>query len=128
MVDPGEVLVVDGDASIRSLLEVLVRMVPRRAVIARDGRSAVALLGSHTFDAVVLDLILPEMSGVEVLDHLAAQAPELLRRTIVLTTLPESRWSAIGHTAACAAVLRKPFALDDLVAVLRACCDGFGRT
>lgn len=120
----GEVLVVDGDASIRSLLEALVRRVPRRVVAAADGRRAVALLSSHAFDALVLDLILPEVSGAEVLRFVSREVPELLRRTIVLTTMPESRWSAVGETRACAAVLRKPFSLDELLVTLRTCCNG----
>lgn len=116
----GEVLVVDGDASIRSLLEVVVRMLPRRPVVAVDGRSAVALLSAHSFDAIVLDLVLPELSGIEVLTFLKTQAPELLSRTVVVTTLPESQWSA---ARACAGVLRKPFAIDELQTLLRSCCE-----
>ena len=127
MSDAGDVLVVDGDASIRNLLEVVVRMLPRRAVAAADGRSAVALLSSHTFDALVLDLILPEMSGAEVLRFVAAHAPDLLPRTVVVTTLPENGWSGIDEVRSCAAVLHKPFSLDELQTALRSCChDGAG--
>lgn len=119
MHDPGAVLVVDGDASIRRLLEVVVRMLARRPVAAGDGRSAMALLGEHSFDAIVLDLILPEVSGVAILQFLAAHAPKLLRRTVVLTTLPAARCAEIGETRDCAAILRKPFSLDDLQNALR---------
>lgn len=122
MSDPGEVLVVDGDASIRSLLEAVVRMLPRRAVAAADGRSALALLSAHAFDAVVLDLILPEVSGAEVLRFLSGHAPALLARTVVVTTLPAARCLEIAETGACAAVLRKPFSLDELQSALRSCC------
>jgi CheY-like chemotaxis protein len=125
MSDAGEVLVVDGDASIRSLLAVVVRMLPRRPVVAADGRSAVALLATHSFDALVLDLILPEMSGSDVLQFVAGHAPELLARTIVLTTLPANRWALLDEARACAAVLRKPVSLDELQTALHSCCRGF---
>ena len=119
---PGEVLVVDGDASIRSLLVVVVRMLPRRPVVAADGRSALALLATHSFDALVLDLILPELSGRDVLRHVADHTPGLLDRTVILTTLPESHWSTYDEARACSAVLRKPFSLDELQTALRSCC------
>jgi CheY-like chemotaxis protein len=120
----GEVLVVDGDASIRSLLEVVVRMLPRRAVVAADGRSALALLATHSFEAMVLDLILPEVSGAVVLQFVARNAPGLLSHTVVVTTLPPSQWSRLAETLSCAAVLPKPFSLDELQTALRSCCDG----
>jgi CheY-like chemotaxis protein len=119
MVPTGEVLVVDGDASIRSLLEVVVRMLPRRPVSAADGRSAVALLSTHSFDAIVLDLVLPELSGTDVLIFVKTHAPEMLPRTVVITTLPESQWS---EARACAGVLRKPFSIDELQTLLLSCC------
>lgn len=122
MQEPGAVLVVDGDASIRSLLEVVVRMLARRPVAAADGRSAMELLAAHAFDAVVLDLVLPEVSGAEVLHFLASRAPELLGKTVIVTTLPPARCAAIEETHACAAVLRKPFSLDELQSALRSCC------
>jgi DNA-binding response OmpR family regulator len=122
MKQPGEVLVVDGDASIRSLLEVVVRMLPRRPVAAGDGRSAIALIETHSFDALVLDLMLPEISGEEVLHFLAGYAPELLGRTVIVTTLPANRWSRLAEMYSCAAVLPKPFSLDELQNALRSCC------
>jgi len=122
MNEPAEVLVIDGDSSIRSLLEAVVHLLPRRAVTAADGRSALTLLASHPFEAVVLDLILPEVSGAEVLQFLAKRSPELLAHTIIVTTMPEKQCSKIAETRACAAVLRKPFSLGELQAALRSCC------
>ena len=119
----GEVLVADGDPSIRHLLEVVVRMVPRRPVAAADGLSALALLESRDFDAVVLDLLLPHVDGKRVLERISREQPELLARVIVLTTAPPSVWQECPQVASVAAVLRKPFSLDDLQRVLRGCCN-----
>lgn len=118
----GEVLVADGDPSIRHLLEVVVRMVPRRPVPAADGRAALALLSSRRFEAVVLDLLLPDIDGKDVLERISREQPHLLPRVIVLTTAPPSAWSECPQIASVAAVLRKPFALDDLQRLLRGCC------
>ena len=121
MSDVPEVLVVDGDAAIRSLLEAVVRLLPSRPVAAADGRTAIALLAARSFDALVLDLILPELSGEDVLKYVASRAPELLRRTVIVTTVPASIWSRCAEARACAAVLRKPFSLDELQTALRSC-------
>ena len=47
--------------------------------LAHDGREALRLLGHHAPDAVLLDLMLPDMDGREVLRHLAANRPANLR-------------------------------------------------
>lgn len=118
----GEVLVADGDESIRSLLEVVVRMLPKKPILAADGRSAMELLSSRSFDAVVMDLMLPELSGADVLMWMSRTDPNLLPRCVVVTTEPEQRWKRYRETASVAAVLRKPFSIDDLQGNLRLCC------
>lgn len=118
----GEVLVIERDSSIRQLIEAVVRMIPRRPVGTGDGRSAVALLSAHSYDALVLDLLQPDPGGADILEFVNDHEPKLLSRTIIVTTLPESRWADIAHTRSCAAVLRKPFSLDELRTVLHACC------
>ncbi|HEX8408703.1 MAG TPA: response regulator [Thermoanaerobaculia bacterium] len=123
----GEVLIADGDAAIRYLLTSIVRRLPRQAVAADDGPSALALLRSHTFDAVILDLILPELDGTDVLAFLERERPDMLPHVIVITTMPEKRWAGHAAMGAVGAVLSKPFALDELQNALRRCCNGAAR-
>lgn len=118
---PGEVLIVDADAPIRGLLSTLVRRLARKPVVAGDARHAIELLSSHEFDAVIMELILAGMSGSAVLAHIGKTNPKLLPHVIVVTTAPTvDRCS--GELASVAAVLRKPFAIDELQRVLRECC------
>jgi DNA-binding NtrC family response regulator len=119
----GEVLIVDGDPAIRRLLEVVVKTLPKRPVLATDGRSAISLLDNRAFDAVVLELILPEVSGAMVLEDMELHHPDQLRHTVIVTTTPESGWESCPQTRSVAAVLRKPFALDALQMALRKCCE-----
>lgn len=120
--EAGEVLIVDADGPIRGLLATLVRRLPRKPVVAMDGNRALELLSSREFDAVVMDLLLTGASGMEILAHIGREKPQLLPRVIIVTT-------ATGMAAkseelkSVAAVLRKPFAVDELQRVLRACCD-----
>lgn len=112
------VLVADGDAAIRSLLAAVVQRMNLRPVMARDGNACRELLATRDFEAAVIDLLLPEASGAEVFEYLAQEKPELVAKTIVITTAPvqEAR-----NCDGVAAVLRKPFALDDLTEALRRC-------
>lgn len=115
---PGEVLIADADASIRGLLVAIVRRMSREAVLAGDGRSALELLQHRHFDAVILDLCLPEISGRDVLAELARADLAMVRRVVVLTSAMKID---CPHSDLVAAVLRKPFALPDLRAALERC-------
>lgn len=114
------VLVADGDAAIRSLLAAVVQRMNLRPVMARDGHTARELLATRDFEAAVIDLLLPDPSGQPVVDYLAQEKPELAARTVVMTTAPVKD---VQNCDGVAAVLRKPFALDDLTAALRRCCE-----
>jgi two-component system OmpR family response regulator/two-component system alkaline phosphatase synthesis response regulator PhoP len=116
------VLIVDADGPIRGLLATLVRRVPRKPVMAIDGTRAIELLNSREFDAVVMELLLSGVSGSEILTHIGESNPQLLPRVIVVTTQKVDRTR--GELAGVAAVLRKPFAVDELQGLLRVCCDG----
>jgi DNA-binding NtrC family response regulator len=114
------VLVADGDAAIRSLLAAVVQRMNLRPVLACDGNAARELLATSDFEAAVIDLLLPDPSGEQVVIYLAHKKPELVPRTIVMTTMPLRQ---VENCTGVAAVLRKPFALDELTAALRLCCN-----
>ena len=69
---PGNLLVVDDHESMRSLLERVLRSQGHTVITAASGPEALALLRKHPIDLVVLDVMMPEMSGIEVLEHIKA--------------------------------------------------------
>lgn len=123
MIPQPEVLVADGDISVRSLLEVIVRRLPAKPTLAADGRSALEHLVSRAFDAIVMDIHLPHVDGMVLLEFLARERPELLRRVVVVTTSPELVWKSSSHADRIHAVIRKPFELEELTQSLQACCN-----
>ncbi len=69
----GRVLVVDDVASNRDLLSRRLRREGHRVVTADSGRSALARLTDDEFDLILLDILMPDMNGIEVLSRLKAE-------------------------------------------------------
>jgi CheY-like chemotaxis protein len=116
------VLIVEDDEPTLSLLSAIVARNGMRPVEARDGRSAMALLAHSPFDAVLLDLLLPEVSGVEILADLSANLPHVLERVIVVTAALEPELLARIEVKRPHAVIRKPFNVKELEREMLACC------
>lgn len=113
-----EILVVDDDPALRSALDRALKLEGYRTSFAHDGRQALQMLISGTHDAVILDLGLPLMDGVEV----CRRARERGDRTpvLMLTARDAVTDRVEGLDAGADDYLVKPFALDELLARLRA--------
>ena len=115
------VLVVDDDPSIRILLLSLFRHHGYQMLEARNGQEALSQMRAGTPDLVVMDLVMPVMSGWEVLRERAAD-PALLRIPMVVVTA-----SDIGKVLVdvvdkhICAVVAKPFDLDTVLATVTNC-------
>ena len=91
------VLVVEDDDTIRQLLtEYLKAHSDVTVESARDGVEALHQISTRSYDVVVLDVMMPKMSGVDLLDSLAAlrrdpsvQAPESLPAVLVITSVSD---------------------------------------
>jgi len=113
------VLIVEDDATIAGNLYAYLQAQGWLPDAAYDGRSALALLGEHRFDAVVLDVGLPGLSGYEVLSRLRGRLA-LPVPVLVLTSrdLLEDKLAGFAHGAD--DYLTKPFALAEVHARLQA--------
>jgi CheY-like chemotaxis protein len=110
------VLVAEDDAAIRKLICAIVRKQGVDVVTASDGTEAIAQARSAPFDALLLDLMMPNESGWEVMEQLTAQQSPLLAKTVVITAASDRE---IGKLPEHARVIRKPFDLRELVKTLR---------
>ncbi|HKO57302.1 MAG TPA: response regulator [Thermoanaerobaculia bacterium] len=114
-------LIVDNDAPVRLLLTTILVREGFTCVEAVDGEEALQKVADGTFDLIVLDLMMPVLSGEEVL----AQLGQTQRRknVIVLTAMSERHWGPILESPCVYAIIRKPFDLAHLLATVR----GLGR-
>jgi len=115
---PMRVLLVEDDQMIGESLREALRRQGFAADWVRDGRAADAVLASERFDAVLLDLGLPQRGGLDVLK--AARARGDTTPVIVLTARDALADKVSGLDAGADDYLVKPFEFDELLARLRA--------
>lgn len=74
----GKVLVVDDDRYLREALDRLLRMADWQVCTATDGKEALELVQSKpdAFDKMVIDIVLPELSGVDLAEKIALAKPD----------------------------------------------------
>jgi two-component system, OmpR family, response regulator len=114
---PVHVLVVDDEANLTDLLTTAMRWEGWEARGAGDGRTAVVTSREFRPDAVVLDIMLPDMDGLEVLRRLRAESPDL--PVLFLTARDAVEDRIAGLTAGGDDYVTKPFSLEEVVARLR---------
>jgi CheY-like chemotaxis protein len=87
-------------------------------VTVTDGDAAIQHLEKGQYDCILLDLMLPHLSGFDVLRHIVLRRGELLRRTFIMTAASDESLQFIDRTAV-AGVLRKPFEVATLPELVR---------
>ncbi|HEX3221420.1 MAG TPA: response regulator transcription factor [Nocardioides sp.] len=111
------VLVVDDDATLRRTLGIALRAEGHEVLIAADGRSALQALREDRPDMVVLDLGLPDLSGVEVLRQLRTWSTTPV---VVLSARAESDEKVQALDLGADDYVTKPFGMEELLARVRA--------
>ena len=117
-------LLVDDHAIVREGLRTLLGEVPDIELVgeAPDGPAAITLAGSLRPDVVLLDLLMPGMTGIEVARHILAQQPEC--RIIVLTSFADDQNVVAAMQAGVAGYLLKDVLQADLVKGIRQAAQG----
>ena len=79
------VLLVDDEASLRLLLSRFLRRAGHIVHVAGDGREALALLETRSFDVIVTDLRMPDIDGPQLFAALGQDRPELVERVLFIS-------------------------------------------
>ncbi len=115
---PIRVLVVDDEPVLAELVSMALRYEGWDIATAGDGAAAIALARDNPPDVVVLDVMLPDMSGLDVLKALRERQPGL---PLLLLTAKDSVEDRIaGLTAGGDDYVTKPFSIEEVVLRLRA--------
>jgi two-component system, OmpR family, response regulator MprA len=112
------ILVVDDERAVRESIERALRLEGYEVVQAANGAEALGSVAGQAPDAMVLDLMMPEVDGLEVCRQLRGEGDRL--PILVLTARDSVSDRVRGLDAGADDYLVKPFALDELLARLRA--------
>ncbi len=113
----GKVLVADDEQTVRKLLQRILEEVGYNVVTATNGLEVLEQVSMLEVDVVLLDIKMPEMSGMEALAKLTADWPEIC--VIMVTALADAQTAIKAMKLGAYDYITKPFNQDDLVLTMR---------
>ena len=109
-------LVVEDDAPVRNLITTTLKAHDYKFITAQNGNNAIMEASSHNPDIVLLDLGLPDMDGVEVIERIRTWSDMPI---IVISARSEDKDKIDALDAGADDYLTKPFSVEELLARLR---------
>ena len=116
-----EVLVVEDDAAIRRLLAVTFKHEGLSVTTARDGIEAIEALKQRHYRVLLLDLMMPRMTGWEVIEWLK-QAREQKPQSVIVVSATNRDVIRELEPEVVNAIVFKPFDVNELAGYVKACC------
>jgi DNA-binding NarL/FixJ family response regulator len=122
--DPIRVLIADDQTLLRDSFRVLLDTAPDFTVVAEagTGREAVRLALLHRPDVVLMDIRMPDMTGIEATEQICAETPDT--RVLILTTFDLDEYVYGALRAGASGFLLKDTTAADLLAALRVVAAG----
>ena len=111
-----KILIVEDEAKLARYLELELTHEGYETRVARDGRAAVALHDEWPCDLIILDLMLPELSGIEVCRRIRQKDGVPI---IILTAKDDVSDKVMGLDMGADDYMTKPFAIEELLARIR---------
>ena len=112
------VMNVDDSMTMRKIVSLALKSNGHTVVEAEHGKQALEIIGAQKIDAIVLDINMPVMSGIEFLQAIKGNAAYTAIPIIVLTTQGEDALKDQALSLGAKAFMIKPFQKEELVATL----------
>ena len=112
--------IIDDNTRITNMFAKLAKIKGHDCVIANDGRTGLSLLENGTYDVAILDLAMPEFSGIDVVNALEKDGKMDKQKIVVLTasSIPDDEIENLKKQGV-KAVLKKPVKMAALLSVLK---------
>src|SRR5271170_322800 len=114
----GKILIIDDEAEIRESLETLLQLEGYTVVVAASGREGLTEIGQRTFDVVLLDLALPDKSGMDLLGEIRLLHAE--QAVIMITAYGTVENAVRAMQSGATNFIQKPWDNEKLLADVRA--------
>lgn len=111
-----KVLIIDDELLMRNFLAETLRRKKLEVTTAENGKKAIALLKEQTFDLIITDMKLPDLTGIEILQRLKELAPNTI--TIIITAFGSIENAVEAMRLGAFNYLIKPFSPDTIEAVI----------
>src|SRR5437868_3994189 len=119
------ILVIDDDGLAAELYTSLLRVFGHEAAFVTSGRDALLHLGSARPDLVILDIMMPEMNGMDLLLKLKADVQTSGLRVVIFSALDETQWrDRAARAGACDYWIKGGFDFGELEERVAACLAG----
>jgi len=115
------ILVVDDDPDIRALARRALTQDGHIVNEASSGKEALALIEAEAPNLLVLDLLMPEQGGLEVLGILRSMPATAALPVVLLTAMDDEASTRAGFELGATDYVTKPFTIPQLAARVRAC-------
>lgn len=120
----GRVLLIEDEPNIAEAIRFILGRDGCEVTVQSDGRAALSNVADLVPDLVILDLMLPGMSGLEILTALRADPATERLPVLMLTAKGQSRDREAAERAGVSAFMSKPFSNADMRAQVRALMEG----
>jgi two-component system response regulator PilR (NtrC family) len=110
------VLIVDDERSMRDFLKILLEKEGHKVTTADNGEKALTILGNQLVEVIVSDIRMPGMNGIELLEAVKGEFPDLPVIMITAFASPDDAVSAMKHGAF--DYISKPFNVEEIKSVI----------
>lgn len=119
---PKTILTVDDSRTMREMVAFTLKEAGYNVLEAEDGKAAMTLVGTNSIDAIITDLNMPNMNGIELIRAVRVLAQYKYTPILMLTTEGDASKKQEGKEAGATGWIVKPFNPEKLIEVMRKVC------
>lgn len=109
-----KVLVIEDDPVLGPMLQTILGLEGFQATVVSDGTNAVQMLGTGSYRAAILDVMLPDKDGVSIMREIRTAEETAYLPVVMLTAKADSASTWAGWQAGCDLYMTKPFDPEQL--------------